>query len=57
MKKVTVGRIRREGCLYRILREDLSRKFRVEKRARRRKGRNNRMMVTLSFRSTSDGLS
>ena len=57
VKKVTLGRIRRERCLYRILREDLSRKFRVEKRARRRKGRNNRKMVTLSFRATSDGLS
>ena len=45
VKKVTVGRIMREGCLPRIWREDLSRKFRVEKRERRNWGRNRRRIA------------
>jgi len=35
------------------LREDLLRKFRVEKRERRNWGRNNRTMVTVRLRATS----
>ena len=54
VKKVTVGRIMREGCLYRIFREDLSRKFRVEKRERRNCGPNNRRMVMVKFRAISE---
>ena len=54
VKKVTVGRIMREGCLYRIFKEDLSRKFRVEKRERRNCGPKNRRMETARMRATSE---
>ena len=45
VKKVTMGRIMREGCLQRIFREDLSRKFRVEKIESRNWGRNSRRIA------------